>query len=91
MEAILGHFFVNFGVRLIVVVDAILGVVVALWLSFWEDAGIYSWHHVEKTSIGVFVNARLGHVLIVLRLRRCCLWGRSECGRQFANGWSSLN
>ena len=45
MEAILGHFFVNFGVRLIVVVDAILGVVVAFWLSFWEDAGIDFWYH----------------------------------------------
>ena len=45
MEAILGHFFVNFGVRLIVVVDAILGAVVAFWLSFWEDVGIDFWYH----------------------------------------------
>ena len=45
LEAILGHFFVNFGVRLIVVVDAILGAVVAFWLSFGEDVGIDFWYH----------------------------------------------
>ena len=61
LEAILGHFFVNFGVRLIVVVDAILGAVVAFWFSFWEDVGIDFWYHL--VAFFSLANAILGAVV----------------------------